>query len=251
MRVRFLCSVVVGLVASSAWAKCEADGLYVFPAPGAVVPTNVKFLVEATGAEVARVGKLVGGEELVLKAGPDDIVTVKVERGWTSTMKRVALKLTPKTELKPNLTYTLMIDRVLPGYKVLNPNAAQSLTWTTGGGADKTPPTFQARPVVAEGLYSKQSEGVAKFLKIRTSLSEEGAAYFVATIKRARGSTVRQTYPVPIMGGEALLGHDPCSGGFTFDDGRAYKISLEVFDSAGNKAVEKLPEIEAQAPLPN
>jgi hypothetical protein len=237
------------LLAFEAHAKCESHGLFVFPAPGSVIPLNVQFVLEGAGNEVARVNKLVGGEDLILKAG-DDVVAVTVTRGWTSAMKRVAVVLKPKSELKPNKTYSLMIDRLLPSYRVLNPNAAETLTWRTGQVTDTQPPRYQVRPAVAEGEYKKESDGVTRHLKIRTTLAEEGPAYFVATVMRARGNNTKQVYPVPINGGDAILGQDACSGSFVFDDGRAYRIWLETYDSAGNKAVEKVPMIEAQAPRP-
>src|SRR5262249_18346626 len=153
-------------------------------------------------------------------------------------------------ELKPNKSYTLMIDRLLPGYKVLNPDAAETLTWRTGALADTQAPKYQMRPSVAEGYWNKDSDGITRYLKLRTTLPEEGPAYFLATVWGAGGNPAKQTYPVPINGGEAVLGQNGCSGNFVFDDGRAYKIAIETFDSAGNKAAEKLPLIEAQAPRP-
>ncbi|MBL8951007.1 MAG: hypothetical protein JNK82_09540 [Myxococcaceae bacterium] len=241
-----LCSVLVGF---EAHAKCEPNGLYVFPAPGAVIPLNAKFILEGAGSEAARVSKLVGAGDLVFKSTGDE-VPVTVLRGWSSSAKRVAVILKPNSELMPNKSYTLAIDGVLTGYKVLNPNAAEKLTWRTGAVSDNSPPRYQVKPTVAEGLYSKDADGVTRQLKIRTTLEEEGPAYFLATVQRARGNPAKQVYPVVINGGDAVLGQDACSGSFTFDDGRAYKIWLETFDSAGNKTVEKLPVIEAQAPRP-
>jgi len=241
-----LCCTLAGL---SAHAKCDTNGLYVFPAPGAVIPLNAKFILEGAGTEAARVSKLVGGGDLVLKSGGDE-VAVTVLRGWSSSAKRVAVLLKPNTELMPNKIYTLAIDGLLPGYKVLNPSAAEKLQWRTGAIADSQPPRYLVKPAVAEGLYSKEGDGVTRLLKIRTTLEEEGPAYFLATVQRARGNPAKQVYPVVINGGDAVLGQDACSGSFTFDDGRAYKIWLETYDSAGNKTVEKLPVIEAQAPRP-
>lgn len=247
--MRLVAAALVVCTSLAAHARCEANGLYVFPAPGAVIPLNAKFILEGTGSEVARISKLVGGGELVLKAGADE-VGVTVLRGWSSAMKRMAVVLKPNSDLLPNKSYTLLIDRILPGYKVLNPNAAETLTWRTGSVSDTSPPKYQVKPAVAEGLYRKEGDGVTRQLKVRTTLEEEGPAYFVATVQRARGNPAKQIYPVPINGGEGVLGHDACSGSFAFDDGRAYKIWLEVYDSAGNKAAEKLSVIEAQAPRP-
>jgi hypothetical protein len=247
--LRVWAAALVLLTSSLADAKCASDGLFIFPAPGAVIPINVKFLLEGLGSEVNRVSALVGGSELILKSEGDE-VPVTVIRGWSSTMKRVTVMLKPQQELMPNKTYRLNIDRVLPGYKVLNPSAAETLTWRTGSVADTSAPKYQVKPTIAEGFYAKDGDGVTRFLKVRATLEEEGPAYFVATVQRARGNPAKQVYPVVVNGGDALLGQDTCSGSFTFDDGRAYKIWIETYDSAGNKAVEKLSVIEAQAPRP-
>lgn len=240
-------AVAASLWASPALAGCEENGYFAFPAPGSVVPTNVKLLLEGTGPAAAKVEKLIGSSEVVLKGG-DDVIPVRVERGWVSTMKRVAVWLSPARPLQPNVSYALVAD--VGEYVVLNPNAARALKWVSGPAPDTQAPSYRIKPAVAEGSHVKTKNGEAKYLKLRTSLVEDGPAFFVVTLRRARGSTLKQVYPVPIVGGEALVGHDGCSGGFSFDDGRAYKLSFELYDSAGNKAAQKLPEIEAQAPLP-
>ena len=259
-------AAVLVLAASSAAAKCKADGLLVFPTPGSVIPTNSRFILEGAGKEKVRIDRLTASEELVLKAS-DDVVTVKVGKTkgvdyWISDMNRVAVVLTPTRPLQPHKQYTLLIDRALPNYEVLNETAMETLTWTTGGGAkdvkdakdprvtgiDKTAPKYQVKPAVAEGFYRKEAEGLIRYLTVRATLAEEAPAYFVVTLKRARGVSPEQRYPVPLSGGEARVGHDACHGSFAFEDGRAYKMTIETFDSAGNKATEVLKPIEAQAP---
>ncbi len=264
LRVALIACLLVG---PSAFAKCKADGLLVFPTPGSVIPTKSRFILEGAGKEKGRLEKLSASEDLVLKA-QDDVVMVKVGKTkgvdyWTSDMNRVAVVLTPTKPLLPHRQYTLLIDRVLPGYEILNDTGMQTLTWNTGGGAkdvkdgkdprvtgiDKTAPKYQVKPSVAEGFYRKETEGLTRYLKLSTTLAEDAPAYFVVSLKRSRGASNEQKYPVPINGGEANVGHDPCHGSFTFEDGRAYKLTIETFDSAGNKASEVV-KIEAQAPRP-
>ncbi len=264
VRVAFALGLLAGNFAA---AKCREDGLLVFPTPGSVIPTNSRFLLEGAGKEKGRLERLAATEELVLKS-VDDVVMVKIGKTkgvdyWVSDMNRVAVLLTPSKPLLPHRQYTLLIDRVLPNYEVLNETGMQTLTWNTGGGAkdvkdrkdprvtgiDKTPPKYQVKPAVTEGFYRKETEGLTRYLKLVTTLAEEAPAYFVVTLKRSRGASNEQKYPVPINGGEANVGHDPCHGSFTFEDGRAYKLSIETFDSAGNKAAEVV-KMEAQAPRP-
>jgi hypothetical protein len=253
------------LAASVAAAKCRTDGLLVFPAPGSVIPANSHFIIEGVGTMRTRVEALAGTNDLVLKSTDGtDVLTAKAGKTlgvdfFKSGMNRVAVMLTPSKALLPNRQYVLMIDRVLPGYQVLNEGAPDKLSWRTGGGktkdtdepgVDKTPPKFQVKPAVAEGKHAKDGDGVMRYLKLRATLTEDAPAYFLVTMKRARGAAAEQKYPVPITAGEATLGHDACSGSFTFDDGRAYKLTIETYDSAGNKAAEVLKNIEAHAPRP-
>ncbi len=242
-----LLTLLACLAALTASAKCRTNGLFVFPAPGAVIPTNAKFILEGAGSEQARVERLIGAGELVLasKAGN---VSVRAEKGWVSSMKRVAVRLVPTGPLAPNASYSLLIDKHLPGYKVLNEGGADTLTWTTAAVEDTTAPKYLVKPTIAEGSYSSESDGISRTLKLRTTLEEESPSYVVVQLKRARGSAVVQVYPLVLNGGEATLGHDGCSGSFSWDDGRAYKITVETFDSAGNKAAEKVAVIEASAP---
>jgi hypothetical protein len=268
-----------------ALARCKG-GIYVFPTPGAVIPTNSTFIIEGAGEYADKVAKLAGRNDLVLKSKTEQVdITVGRSRGvdyWASSRmidgkdqpSRVAVVLTlPKGHvLTPNTQYTLLIDRVLSGYSILNDNGTDTLTWTTGGvthsakeakdtaktpaekdhelGIDRVPPKYQVKPAVEEGFYKKDGDNLTRYLKMRVTLDEEAPAYFIISMKRARGNNLEQKYPVPINGGEAILGHDGCSGSFDFEDGRAYKLEVSTYDAAGNKVSEPLKTIEVQAPRP-
>jgi hypothetical protein len=254
---------LLALATAAEAANCKTDGVFVFPRPGSVIPTNSRFILEGAGKEKDRVEKLAATDELVLKAD-DDAVLVKVGKTlgvdfWTSQMNRVAVVLTPARALLPRRQYTLLLEKALPGTVVLNDNP--TLSWMTGGGGrdlndprasgmDKTAPKYLVKPAVTEGFYRKDGDGLSRYLKVTATLAEDAPAYFVISLKRARGPATEQHYWAPIRSGEATLGHDECSGGFSFDDGRAYKLMIETFDSAGNKCVEALKPIEAQAPRP-
>jgi hypothetical protein len=222
-------------VASSARAECVSNGVQFFPAPGAVLPTNTQLVMEGIGKDKDKVAGLVGAE-LALKS-TDDIVSVKVLKGWTSGQKRVAVILKPTQALKPEHTYTLLFEAA----------AGQKFSWRTGKSADQAPPKFQENPAVAEGEYLVEKNGPTKVLRWRMVLSEESPAYLVATLKRSRGQSPLQTYFMPVNGGTAVMGHDACSGSFDFEDGRSYKATLELFDAAGNAGPHAGP-IEINAP---
>lgn len=233
---------LAGVLAAPAHAACSKDGLFVFPAPGAVVPTNVQFIVEGVGEEQTRIADLAGTDAIALMAPGEDAVQVKAERGWVSQEKRIAVRLKPRKPLKPNTEYTLALGPAFASAHVINDELGDnSLRWTTGPGPDKTQPKFRTRPSVAEGFYVDDKEaGLTRMLKLRSFVDDVSPVYLLITMQRARGSQVKQVYPVPINGGELLVGHDGCSGTFGFDDGRAYRLSFELFDAAGNRSPERV-----------
>ncbi|MHB8878072.1 MAG: hypothetical protein ACYC8T_30615 [Myxococcaceae bacterium] len=235
------------LSASLAQAKCQSDGIRVFPAPGAVIPLNSQMIIEGLGTEQARVSALVG-KELVLKA-EDDVISVKVTAGWKSTQNRVAVLLKLKSPLRPNKQYALMLDKLLPEYVVLNEDAPETVYWRSGSEADEKAPRYKLKPSISEGIYRTEGDRVTRQLKIHTTLLEESPSYLVVTLRRSRGATGSQTYFIPLEAGEGLLGSDGCTGGFELEDGRAYKATAEAFDSTGRRA-GPLPAIELHAPRP-
>lgn len=249
--MRFAALAAALLAAAPAAAKCKTDGIFVFPAPGAVVPLNVRFILEGAGKEKKRVAGLVG-QTLVLRSNDSraPAVTVTVKAGWDSPRARTAVVLLPNSQLLPGREYSLMIDKQLPGYRVLNDNALDTLTWKSAPVADTTAPRFQTRPVVAEGISNRDKDGVSSYIKLKAELIEESPAYYLVRVSSiAKPGTAKQLYPVPINGGEGLIGHDACSGGFQFESDMPYRLEVETFDSAGNRATEKLAPIEAKSPI--
>ena len=75
------------------------------------------------------------------------------------------------------------------------------------------------------------------------------ATWLLVSMQRARGVASKQQYLVPVDGEWAIVGHDACSGSFGFDDGRAYKLSIELYDAAGNAAAKPVA-LELSAPKP-
>lgn len=230
---------------------CEKDGVYLFPAPGAVVPTNTQLLIEGTGEAQSRVQELLTSDRIALVAEGHDSVPLKAEKGFVSPMSRVALRLRPLKSLEPNVEYVLALPPEMAGVRVLNDVLGdQSLRWLAGPGPDKKAPVYKQRPASSEGFYVETKQGIRRQLKLRSVVEEQGPAWFLVTVQRARGGSARQQYPVPLVGDTLTLGHDACSGSFGFDDGRAYKLTFELYDAAGNKNGEKLATLEVNAPKP-
>lgn len=236
------------LTASSARAAaCETDGLVLFPAPGGVLPTNTRFILEGIGRDQVRVSSLVG-KRLVLKASDDEIL-VRIQRGWQSMQGRTAMRLIPARALKPGRDYTLEIDRLLPQSRLLNPKPGTELAvWRSGREPDEAPPDWRQPPSPEAGEYDARGQEVTRWITLRAALVEESPSYLVVTLRRRR-STEIQTYFVPIDGDRVRIGHDTCSGSFALENKTTYRATIEAFDCTGNSA-PPVPPVELSAPAP-
>jgi hypothetical protein len=245
--------LVVALVAapSARAADCFKDGLILFPAPGAVVPTNVQFILEGTGDAQTKVQALLQSNAIALLAPGKDPIQVKAEKGFVSQVSRVAIRLRPLKPLEANVEYSLALPPELAGVRLLNDQLGDgSLRWLAGVGPDKRAPKYKERPSSSEGFYVQdKTGGLTRKLRLRTLIDESSPAWFLVSMQRARGGSARQQYPVALEGDTFTIGHDACSGNFGFDDGRAYTLTLELYDAAGNKATERAT-LEVAAPRP-
>lgn len=249
---RCLLALVFALAASAPAAEpCSKDGLLFFPAPGAVVPTNVQFLLEGVGEGQAQVQALLSARAIALLPAQGDPIEVKAEKGYLSAMSRVAIRLRPLKALEPGVEYTLALPPELAGVHLINDRLGDgSLRWLAGSGPDKKAPKYKQKPASSEGAWDKTKDGgILRILKLRTVLEETSPAWVLITMQRARGGSSKQVYPAAVEGDTITVGHDACSGNFSFEDGRAYKLSFELFDAAGNRGTEK-HTLEVAAPRP-
>jgi hypothetical protein len=229
-----------------AGAECQRDGIQLFPAPGSLIPTNTRFILEGVGPHQPEVLALVG-EEVTFRTS-DDIILAKVLKGWRSEMSRVAVIIVPAHKFLPNRTYTLRLGGGRTNTPVLG-STGENLAWNVGATADERPPQWLRKPAATEEEYSFENGKLSRFVWLDVELEEQSPAYLVVTLQRSHGSTAPQTYFVPVHDGKAALGHDSCSGGFMFEDGKAYRATILGYDIAGNLA-SNVPPVELMAPKP-
>lgn len=250
MRARgLLIWCVLSLSGTALAGECQKNGLLLFPTPGSVIPTNAQFILEGAGTAQQQVQDLLTSDAIALVARGQEPIQVKAEKGYVSQMSRVALRLRPLKPMEPNVEYSLALPSSFAGIPLLTDKLGDgTLRWLTGPGADKKTPRYRQKPASSEGFYVvDKAGGLTRKLKLRTLVEESGPTFFLVSMQRARGSSARQEYPVMLEGDTLTLGHDACSGNFGFDDGRAYKLTFELYDAAGNRSSEKAA-LEVAAP---
>ncbi|MBU8899690.1 hypothetical protein KRR26_29175 [Corallococcus sp. M34] len=228
--------VLLALVwAPAASAQCLGDGVQLFPTPGAVVPTNTRFLLEGVGTARSPVSALPG--RTVRLSAPGHSVELKVTRGWESSLGRVTVVLQASEPLQPGKRYEMHLDSVLPNVTLLNGRGSGLPGWLTGKGPDKSPPLWQKKPAVSEGFFRRSAQGISRFVKLNLALREESPSYLVVKLTPRRAGIAPQTYVLPVVqGNAAFLGHESCGGAFALEDGRSYRARVDAFDAAGNPA---------------
>ncbi|QSQ22471.1 hypothetical protein JY651_46395 [Pyxidicoccus parkwayensis] len=243
--LRILVPLLVLLCASSASAQCLGDGVQLFPTPGAIVPTNTRFLLEGVGTARPQVTALVG-KKLRLVADKH-VVEVKAQRGWESSLGRATVILKVLGKLEPDTRYTLRVDEAIPNVMVLNGPSTVLPEWRTGKGPDSFAPKWLKRPAVSEGILRRTPQGTARFVRLNLSLREESPAYLVVKLEPRRPGPSVQQYVVPVHNNTAYIGHEACSGTFAMEDGRSYRAKIEAFDAAGQVA-PATPPVDFEAP---
>ncbi|MBM7113180.1 hypothetical protein [Archangium primigenium] len=246
MRSAVLLLVLSWLFVPRVHAACPSEGVNVFPAPGSVVPTNTRFLLEGVGDLASKVGTLPG--RILRMQGRGHEVEVRIQRGWTSALGRSTVILKLAGPLRAGLSYTLRLDDVLPGVKVLNGGGGSTPEWISGRGQDVARPRWLKRPAVREGLSRRTRDGSERFVKLSMSLLEDSPAYVLVTLSHRQGDMAAQHYVTPLQNGVALVGHDACGGAFALEEGKSYRAQLEVFDAAGNTA-PAVPPLIFEAPV--
>ncbi len=242
---RFLILILL-LWARTSSARCLGDGVQVFPRPGATLPTNTRLLLEGIGTARSLVADLPGKTMRLQTNGHE--VRVKAQRGWTSELGRVTVVLKLSGALLPDKAYTLRLDDALPGSVMLLNGVGSSLPeWRSGKGPDRTAPRWTKRPAVSEGIFRRTAQGITRYVRLTMSAREQSPMYMVVTLSRKRSGAPAQHYVLPVVNGSALLGHEPCSGAFAFEDGKSYRARVEVFDAAGNLA-PSVPPLDFEAP---
>ncbi len=247
VRTAVLSLVLVVFLPLRAHARCPGEGVQVFPAPGAVVPTNTRFLLEGVGASAQRVAELPGRILRMQTNGHE--VEVRIQRGWTNSQGRTTVVLKPAEKFKPGLEYTMRLDDVLPGVKVLNGAMSGPLpVWYSGRGPDVARPRWLKRPAVSEGFFRRTPDGAERHVKLRMSLVEDSSTYGVVTLWRRGADVSPQHYFLPVLDGVLQVGHDACGSGFSLEEGKSYRAKMEIFDAAGNTA-PGVPPLQFEAPV--
>jgi hypothetical protein len=228
----------------TASAACPARGFTLFPAPGSVLPTDARLVLEGRGPDAARVGRLVG-HSLVLRS-EDDAVSVNVVRGWKSLLNRSAVILKPSRALRPNHVYFLDARAVGDNLEWLDGPKHGNPSWRIGDGSDEAAPRWQTRPEVSEGEVAVKDGKVVRTVTVHAVVKDQSPVYLVVTLRPKRGGTGAQVYFAPLDGAEAVIGHDGCTGSFALEDNGLYRGSARAYDITG--AASAAADFDFQSP---
>lgn len=216
-------------------AFCAWNGFKVFPS-GNTINQNSIIILEGYGESQNIIKELNKKFPIYLVNGKQK-VKLKIKEILIGQLNLTQAVLIPETKLKIGLNYTLFIEN-LPYYEPLKRwnsklSKHESIFYNVVKGKDKLQPIFKTIPKEIKKTNIQYGCGPAKYVEFDCQV-EESSKYLVKTTVRSLKSGNETTYYIEPKNGIILIGHDMCSGEFTFNEGDNYEIEFSLMDELSN-----------------
>lgn len=229
-------------------AKCAYRYLHAFPPAAAHLPLNGRIVVEGYGADTDVVKEIAVYHPELSSDG--DRVPLRVAETNVGGFNITQVVLVPARPLLPKTKYTLRIHA--PERRASDEAEEQlreTFTWTTGAGADRAAPRWQAPPKAGERVYRELGCGPESYVNIQVSVADAQPVQVLAEVRPAGGGPGAR-YLLQPQEGAIQIGHNMCAGAFQLADKGRYEVTLTAFDAAGNASAAPGPALQIVAPSP-
>lgn len=249
-----VCSAALAVVTAAvlaprvSTAKCMYRRMQAFPRAGVHLPLNGRIVVEGYGADEDLVKDIAVHHPELWSAG--DRVPLRVATMNVGGLSITQAVLVPERPLLPTTKYTLRIyapER--PASDESEEKLRDTFAWTTGAGADRAAPRWQAPPKVADRVYRELGCGPESYVNVQVSVADAQPVQVLAEVRPAGGGPSARYFLQP-QEGAIQIGHDMCSGAFQLADKGRYDVTLTAFDAAGNAAPAPGPALQIVGPGP-
>lgn len=249
MKLLFPLLVAFTLLASTSFADCAGSGLYAFP-DQKEVRTNNLFLLEGYAHSQHIIKGLNTEFPIYLKYG-DETIRLVVQETHTGQFFLTQALLKPEKFLTEGKEYTLVIDN-LPDQEGMyryniKTRKREAITYIASGKEDHRIPAFTTAPKEKEKSFISLGCGPAVDVTFSFNVSDDlddsdnSDLLLMRTSVKSADSDSSTTYLV-VCGNKCVsIGHNMCSGAFTFIEGQAYRVQFKLLDFCGNEA-EKVSE---------
>jgi hypothetical protein len=217
------------------FAKCGGSNLSVFPEKREIKKTSL-FLLEGYAGSQLTIESLNTKFPIYLKSGDEKISLMVIETNKGLFQLTQAL-LKPEKPLTPGKEYQLIIDS-LPKHEHLDrynerTDEYEPIIYLALDEEDTAMPEWNT--VVKEKGKSMQQYGCgpAVHVTFHFNASDESELW-VKTILKSVETGRETTYILISDKKDVSIGHEMCSGAFTFREGKDYQVQFSLLDSSGN-----------------
>lgn len=249
-----LLALAFGLLSSIAtYADCLTKMLWVFP-DGPAIKQNSIFVLYGMGQSEPVILGLNKTYSIYLKSG-ETKVRLQVTETHVGQYGQAQALLKPETALAPGQEYALCIDS-LPEYEYpgrYNPSTEryEPVTYKVLAEKDTVPPKLVSQPRVLRKTLAHDGCGPATHVLFSNPAKDDPDVIVrttVVALKTGRETTY-YLQPYGPHGAVIQVGHDMCSGAFTFEEGDDYEVSFSFMDASGNMISREGERIKFTKPV--
>lgn len=222
----------------SCFADCGGNGLSVFPTE-AIVPGNSKIMIEGF-AESVKIITSINGKHQAWLTSKYSRIRLKAIRSFSGQVSLAQTILSPETTPNPEITYTLVIDSLPDGEKLMRYNTQtgknDSIRFCFSKPNDIASPILFSTPVLEEKEDRPHFCTPSNYVTFTSPIIENSGYFVIATLRDKITGKVTIGCLVP-HSGLVSVGFMGCSGMVSFDDKHRYDISFEYIDICGNRCL--------------
>lgn len=246
----FFCLLFFFLLVGPVFGKCASEALWVYPSKKEV-PENARFIVNAYGKAKTLVDSLERSYSVFLETEGHRVDLKVVERNRGNGMDQALL--VPEDLLKPGKEYRLRIpdlgDREEPLLRSYDGEAEEHVwsSWRVVEGKDEEPPDRVQRPELLERSYQMLGCGPEAYAVFKMEAADRSGVWVKVEMKEAKTGTVDR-YILPLKEKKLKVGHNMCSGAFSYASEGKYGARFKLMDHCGNELGEWTRWISYRSP---
>lgn len=236
---------------SISFADCAGSGIYFWPQTPTIKQNSI-IVIETYGVSQTIISELNAKYPIFLKAGENKI-KLNVQEICLGQFQLTQAILVPEETLVAGQEYQLIIENMTDGEALKQWNSTSAkydlVKWKVESGMDNVKPTWTKKPDQDGKSYVLFGCGPGKNVHFNFAVYDESPVLLKATVTHSKTSKKTSYYINVSNLTKVAVGHDMCSGGFTYKDAEEYEISFDILDFSGNSTPWTYDNIKFTAPI--
>ncbi len=228
--------LILLLTTIEGFSKCKPSRLYFWPSKQTISENSI-FVIDGYETSQKIISGLGTTYKVFLKSDKHRIkLNVKEIIVGHYSLTQAILK--PETALSPGQEYELIIEdlgELENQVSMYNSKTRQKekIKWTVVAGQDNSSPTWTNKPEFKYSTYQERACGLETFANF-SLFAIDNSEFLIKTTVKNISTGKETTYYLKAEENLISVGHDMCSGAFSFDAGDKFEVEFGLFDASGN-----------------